>query len=493
MTFQLNSELQAQDSSWPVYWKENLVVGNLQSNLGIATLWTPKERFLEFFSKDDFAVIGQLYSKDEGINALFRNCLANPNIRFILLLGVDLSNSGQALINLVKNGVDENNNIIGIENSFVDKEIPKDIIELFRKNVEIIDCRKNFDRDFLKNKIREIIKNKNNSQPYSEPLFFPEKKLDENISFPCEKSGFRIEEKSVGEAWLKILQLVQKFGFIKKSQHGEDQKELMNLVAVITDEDPDNIKWKNYFPFSRDDLLQYYPQLVTGMQVIDVSYTYGQRLRSYGSIDQIRKLIDLLKKTPFSRRAISVLYNVNQDIDSENAPCLVLIQCLVQEDKLFMTAYFRSHDLFDGWPKNSFGLLKLQKYICEEVNIERGSLTIISNSAHVYKRNWIKAQEILNNNQNNYKIKIDARGNLRIKINKKENNIEIVHIDTDGNRIDEFKIKNSKEALKKIYCEDKISDISHAIYIGMELMKAEIALKEDLEYIQDKEMEQLLR
>jgi thymidylate synthase len=470
---------------WPLYWKENLIIGNVKSNLGVATLWTPKEKFLEFFDKKDFAVIGQLYSKDEGINSLLRNCLANPLIRYIFLLGVDLSGSGQTLINLVERGVDENHNIFGAENAVIDKEISRDAIELFRKNVAVIDLRRNFDKELVRKKLFKLKKLKS----YSKSLKFPEKKLEPEIIFPSEKTAFRVEEETVAKAWLRILQLALKFGFVKKSQHGEQQREIMNLIAVITGDDPDSVAWKDYFPFSKDELLQYYPQLVTGMSVSEVTYTYGQRLRSYGKIDQLKSLIELLKKHPHSRRGINVLYDVEQDISSDNAPCLILVQCLVQDEKLFLTCYFRSHDLFDGWPKNVFGLLKLQKYISEESGLKIGSLTVISNSAHVYERNWKKTQNILSMNPLRYRIRLDPRGNLSIRV--KDDFIEVLHVDNNGKRLDEFRVKSAQEALKKLYVEERISDISHAMDIGMELMKAELALKHKLNYEQDKNLEKI--
>ena len=120
--------------------QSNLVFGD-RADVGIVTLWTKKEHVLNALDTREFGIVGKLYSRDEGISCLIRNCLANKTIRHIILCGVDLYNSGEALTALMKNGVDKDHNIIGTANACVQKEIPFEAIERFRTNVFLYDHR----------------------------------------------------------------------------------------------------------------------------------------------------------------------------------------------------------------------------------------------------------------------------------------------------------------------------------------------------------------
>jgi len=198
---------------WPIYFSENLIVGKKDSNISIITLWTQKELIAKGLDKESYATIGQLYSK-AGINAVLRNVFANPAIRYVILCGADKSASGEALIALAKNGVDKNHNVIGAENAYIEKEIPKEAVEEFRKNVEIIDMRDVLDPKKIKEKIDALEKNK---KPFSSPKLFPEPKLEIPERFPTDSSVFKVRAKTVGFAWLAILSKIMKFGHIKKS------------------------------------------------------------------------------------------------------------------------------------------------------------------------------------------------------------------------------------------------------------------------------------
>src|SRR3989338_10957945 len=137
----------------------------------------------------------------------------------------------------------------------------------------------------------------------------------------------------MGDIWLKILDTIMRFGNVKKSQHSSDQREVVNLISVITGENVDAIDWKPYFLFTKEELQNYLPQVLTKNPIPNVEYTYGQRLRDHDGIDQIRSIIEDLKKTPYSRRAVVVTWKVAKDHNNPHAPCLDLIQCLVQNNK----------------------------------------------------------------------------------------------------------------------------------------------------------------
>lgn len=495
---------------WPIYFKDNLIVGNIESNIAICTLWLKKDLLSKEIEPTAYSVIGNLYSKD-GINYLLRNVLANPKIRFILLCGFDRSESGKALLNLKKHGIDENHIIKG-SNFQLEKEIDLSAIDLFRENVEVIDLIGKYRHEEIKQRIGQIT---DNLLPFIDgPLTFPEPKIVCE-TYPSEEKAVVMRGDLIAVVWVKLLDFILKFGQYDKTQYTVEQKEIIDIVSVISKEDPDNIDFPEWFPFKREelegskkeDLIKqlslnfgdfvgeqphkgYYAQMLTANSLPDLSYTYGQRLLKFEGINQIDDIITKLNEAKYSRRAVAVLWNPIIDSKSENPPCLNLIQFRIVKDQLLMTVYFRSHDIYGAWPKNAFALRKLQNLVAEELkDISLGELIIISHSAHIYGNNIDAAKEIVKMQYSKLEKRIrfekDPRGSFAIRVENK--GIIINHYSPDGKHIQTFSGKNAMELSMQIL--SFVSLMSHAIYLGRELKKAEVTLHTGVPYIQDEDIE----
>ncbi|MBI2133794.1 hypothetical protein HYU11_03885 [Candidatus Woesearchaeota archaeon] len=467
--------------------KQSVRIGNPESSVAICTLWTPLDIVCRDVPEKNYAVIGQLYSKDAGLNTVLRYCLGNKKVRFIIVCGVDRTQSGQALINLKHMGVDDERNVKGVHGARIDREIPFDAIERFRSNVEIIDLRDVRNYKELNKAISDFpIKGS-----YGDAEYFPEAKVEVPENFPTDPV-FKIRSATVGEAWLQSLQMVMKFGTLKDSEHGQRQKEILCMVVDITGENPDDIKWKPYFTFNREELEEYYPIVLSDASLGDVSYTYGHRFRGHKGIDQISRMAERILNAEHTRRAVAFTWDVELDVDSKNPPCLNLVQALVQKNRLYLIAYLRSNDIFGAWPKNAFALRKLQKNLCRDTGKDLGDLIMISASAHIYESSFRQSQEILREYPLAGNIEFDLqrstgnfdpRGNIRVEV--AGNKIKIIHLNPDGVRLEEFTASSAEEASRWLILEQKVSDISHALYIGQELMKAEHAIRKGFTYEQD--------
>ena len=374
----------------------------------------------------------------------------------------------------------------------IHKEIPKQAIENFIRNVEVIDMRGK-EPDEVVEKIKTLEK----KDSYGEPEIFPANKIEAPEKLPADPAVHKIREKTIGLAWIEILYNIMNFGATKKSSYGGDQKELINTCTIIEEEDPDKIKFEEYFQFTKEDLETYIPQVTTNMEIKDVTYTYGQRLRSAtlkdGSrIDQIQKIIDLLKKSPYKRSAIAFTWDYDKDSDSGEPPCINFVHCLVQDETLHMTSYIRSNDMYEAWPRNAFALRRLQKIIVEEIAkaypIKLGTLTTISGSAHIYEKNWADAKEIIDKHRPQYSLVLDPKGNFRIEVSN--NKIKAIHIDAVGNPIGVYEDNSAVRLMRQLAHKKIISEIGHALDLGAELQKAEIALNHhEFKYVQDKPLE----
>lgn len=500
---------------WPLYFKNILRVGDLSSNVGVVTLWTERDVVERALNKKEYAAIGNLYAA-AGINHMMRNIFANPMIRYLVVWGADMSQSGHALVKFIEKGIDKSYRIIDARGE-LEKEIPKKAIEEFRKNVRVIDLR---GKPLVE--VKKTISSLPKQKPFSkEPKVFPpaKPKLSE---FPSESAGFRAEGDTVAQTWLKIINLIQRFGKTEKTRYASNNKlkEILNLTAVIDKENPEKEYFPHYLPFSRSELQAYYPEMMTARRIPGAAYNYGQRMRAQDGINQVKEIIELLKRRPFSKKAYAVLYRVDdwKKADSSDTPCMTQLHARVTQNKLFLTAYFRSQDMFHGWPRNAFALRRVQKEIADGVGFPMGPLTIITMSAHMYADDWRTAEEILKTSylaELKYKPRyphliLDKRGNWFIDVeydaffspdpfysaplhthavkNKKPTGKIVAKLFADEKMqtpLITLSGRTAKEIFWQIVDWDIMALPSHIFSIGEELTKAEIALRLGLEYKMD--------
>jgi len=485
------------ESGWPQEFNEKLHLGNLKSNVGIATLWTMQETVYKHLNPESYALIGNFYDKQNALEPFIRNCLANPNIRYVLLVGSDKSGSKQVLINFFEKGI-ENNKVIGTD-TILPRGIPLEDIELLRKNITLIDLSSKIVDQSNPEEYGHAVKNAlatiHPMAPYRDPMTYEKPKL-ETDTFAGEKAGFIVRGKKVGEVWLKLLHEIYSYGAVTKMKTTDSTqvRECINLVAVVEGEDPDQPKMEPYFRFDEDYLKSYYDEICTPKIPEGTSYTYGSRMRSWEShkgekIDQIADIIDYLKKDTYRKSAVAQTWIVEDELTrrylakDKNSPCIILVQPNVQDGVLHMTTYIRSNDMFRAWPLNAFGLRKLQKIIAEGVGVDMGTLTTVSCSAHIYQDNWEDTKNILKEHYKKTNCFWDQRGYYIISL--KKGKIAVDHYSPASQLLKVYEGKTAREINDAINSSHHTLDTYHAAYLGEELMKAQIALENNMAYTQD--------
>ncbi|MBI4058576.1 DUF4346 domain-containing protein [Candidatus Gottesmanbacteria bacterium] len=505
---------------WPIYFKNILRVGSLDSNVGIVTLWTERDVVKNLLDKKDYCAIGNLYAA-AGINHMMRNIFANPNIRYLIMWGADMSQSGHALLKFMQQGIDGECQIIEARGE-IEKEIPKKAVSEFRKKILLIDL-----RGKPISQVKETVRQLKKLPPFAQkPRLFPPAKPKVD-TFPSEGVGFRVEADTVAQTWLKILSVVSRYGKTEKSRYASNNqlKEILNLTAIIRKEDPKNEYFPHYLPFSRNELTAYYAELTTARRIPGVAYNYGHRMREYFGVNQIEEIKKLLKRRPFSKKAIAVTYDPKkdwQDVDSGDTPCLTQVIARVSDGQLLLTAYFRSQDMFHGWPRNAFALRKVQQDIAIQIGLPMGPLTVITHSAHMYADDWKPTDEILKINylkELKYPpryphLVMDPRGNWLIDIEYDvrftpdpfyiasghthaikgvplTGKIIAKHYPDDRMQVADIVLKGrtAKEVYWQIVDWEMVVKPSHLLSLGEELTKAEIALRLGLEFKMDAPLE----
>jgi len=116
---------------------------------------------------------------------------------------------------------------------------------------------------------------------------------------------------------------------------------------------------------------------------------YGAEWRSWrtpdgGSIDQIRQVVEQIRRNPDSRRLIVTAWNP-ADIDKQALPpCHCLFQFYVAEGRLSCQLYQRSADIFLGVPFNIASYALLTMMMAQVTGLKPGEFVHSLGDTHLY-------------------------------------------------------------------------------------------------------------
>lgn len=172
-------------------------------------------------------------------------------------------------------------------------------------------------------------------------------------------------------------------------------------------------------PVEESYLDDYLPYLMTGEEKEGESYTYGQRIckceAQYMPADY-QEMTEILiqEKEIWEDRQILIFedgnYYINQmelmiwtykhkgprnnqmilqvgqptDMVLIDPPCLRHIDTRIQDDTLHFYPYFRSWDLFGGFPANLAAIEMMKQYCAEQIGVKNGEIIAASKGLHIY-------------------------------------------------------------------------------------------------------------
>lgn len=233
-------------------------------------------------------------------------------------------------------------------------------------------------------------------------------------------------------AWHRVVLEAFENGYerpvIRGAMNGHDRKELDYLFIYITNpenrplapEVPDGIPP----PTSRNFIYGYLGDLMTPYKENLTDYTYGERItedlsesmrhmlitdelegtRVSGTIvdfsgvsvekrNQIGIIMDYLKESPGTNRSV-IAVGKSTDLFLDHPPCLRLMQYKERYGKLHVSLYFRSWDLWAGFPTNLGGIQLMSEYIAKEIGVETGTMFACSMGPHIYDTSWELAETL---------------------------------------------------------------------------------------------------
>ena len=116
-----------------------------------------------------------------------------------------------------------------------------------------------------------------------------------------------------------------------------------------------------------------------------VNSNYGYCIKYKYGFDQFEYIVHMLKQNPQSRQAV-IHIKEPSTAASKDVNCTVCLQFFIRENKLYMTTYMRSNDIWLGFPYDVFQFCNLQILLSMKLGVELGSYTHIAGSLHLYER-----------------------------------------------------------------------------------------------------------
>lgn len=135
-------------------------------------------------------------------------------------------------------------------------------------------------------------------------------------------------------------------------------------------------------------------------------YTYGSRLAGNTSIprgsetpftfpagSQIDTVVERFKKNHGTNQC-SMSISQPSDIHLEDPPCMRELDCRIiapdglkegEEPALHFIVYFRSWDLWGGFPANLAGIRLLQEDMAHRIGVDAGEMVVSSKGLHIYE------------------------------------------------------------------------------------------------------------
>jgi len=200
---------------------------------------------------------------------------------------------------------------------------------------------------------------------------------------------FSVEASHIAHAHMQAVRTVLEHGEVVITEDEKSTMELSEPLCITVAHPFQRPMIHPANPFTERMMNDYITEMITP-ENNGFEYTYGERLHQYKlcegeEINQIKKLITRLKNNKTTRRALAITWRPLIDSKSNDPPCLQSVQFIIRNNKLNLVCYFRSNDIALAWGANAYALTALMLKVLSNLDdVEMGTLTTISNCAHVY-------------------------------------------------------------------------------------------------------------
>ena len=197
-----------------------------------------------------------------------------------------------------------------------------------------------------------------------------------------------IKAKSISEAWFQALYHLPDHCYKQDIQAGsfaddyrlqypwlaiEIEQYLNDTIPIV----PEGIPAPTTQGYVVDYFVEYllpsgYPKKANEV------YSYATRIG-----EQLNSLIKMLSNNPHNNQ-MTLEIGRPEDITLSEPACLRVLDFKVVNNALDVSMFFRSNDLYSGFPTNLAGIALLCEYISNMAGMPRGKMYYASPGAHIY-------------------------------------------------------------------------------------------------------------
>jgi thymidylate synthase len=372
------------EHTWQSDHLPKLDVANLEAgDVAVCGSFSKIPEIMSELDRDRVAFAAPLGSRSD-LEWLLRGLHLYPTVRHLVICGADQRLAGEALVALWNEGLDESGRLPGAR-GVLSPELDAVAVNALRDDVQLSDWRGK--------PISEVASSISSLPVLSrgrESRDLPSPEIPERTIFHSRKSTFPIFASGVGDGWLQLLNLALRIGEEKRTIHGERMAEALN--AIVTIESPTledggkqvEEEFPDFLDFDQAEFDRLY-----------VPY-YEEHLRDWEGIDQLEAVCDRLNKSKDTRSATMVFLEPGDMARSKVGSGVISATFNAVDEQLCASFVLRSEDLYTDWPLEATSLMRLQREVAKRTGLEAGAATFIIHSAHLYDRDWDRAERVLN-------------------------------------------------------------------------------------------------
>lgn len=202
-----------------------------------------------------------------------------------------------------------------------------------------------------------------------------------------------VEARDLPDAWFQclthILENGKKYVIERGSYEGQQRLEFDYVTVHIKHpgtrpllpDIPAHLGIPN--PVKEGYLEEYLPYLMTSKKEPGEEYTYGEFLEN-----QIKEVIRIYRKDGHATNQACMAIGNKESIYSKDPPCLRLIDTRISNNEMHFFVYFRSWDLWNGFPANLGAIQLLKEYMASCIGVRDGEIIAMSKGLHLYDYVW---------------------------------------------------------------------------------------------------------
>lgn len=155
----LRCGFQVKEAHWPPVVGEYVVL-DAQAPVAVSTLSSAAlAGALAHLAPSGLAIVGRTETENIGLDKVVKNIVTNPAIRYLVIAGIesDGHQSGEALLALAAQGVDDNGRIIGsTAKRPVLRNVSREDVNRFRDQIQLVDLRGCDDVDVIADRVTTL-------------------------------------------------------------------------------------------------------------------------------------------------------------------------------------------------------------------------------------------------------------------------------------------------------------------------------------------------